>query len=59
MFIFKGSQKVWKDGKDEVYKIICNGRYGAYDGNWVDLHEIHCDEETHNCISECNLHLED
>lgn len=30
--IFKGSRKVWEDGKDEVYKMICNGRYGTYDG---------------------------
>ena len=37
MFIFKGSQKVWDDGKDEVYKMICDGRYGTYDGKWVDL----------------------
>lgn len=27
MTIFKGSYKVWEDGKDAVYKVICNGRY--------------------------------
>lgn len=59
MFIFKGSQQVWNDGKDEVYKIICNGRYGTYNGMWVDLHGKHWNEETHNCLSECNLHLND
>ena len=57
--IFKGSQKVWEDGKDEVYKMICNGRYGAFDGNWVDIYGKHYDEETHNCIAECNMHLKD
>ena len=38
MTIFKGSRQVWEDGKDEVYKAICNGRYGCYSGKWVDLH---------------------
>lgn len=57
MSIFKGSRKVWNDGKDDVYKIICNGRYGAYDGNWVDLDVEHWDDRTHNCIAEYNLHL--
>ena len=59
MCIFKGSRKVWEDGKDEVYKMICNGRYGAYNGEWVDLHGKHWDNETHNCVFECNLHLND
>lgn len=57
--IFKGSHKVWEDGKDEVYKVICNGRYGTYDGKWVNLNEEHWDDRTHNCVSECNLHLND
>lgn len=35
--IFKGSREVWNDGKDEMYKMICNGRYGTYDGKWVNL----------------------
>lgn len=55
--IFKGSRKVWKDGKDEIYKMICNGRYGTYDGKWIDLHGDHWDDETHNCISKVNMHL--
>lgn len=59
MCIFKGSHKDWNNGKDEVYKMICNGRYGAYNGEWVDLHGKHWDDETHNCVSECNLHLND
>lgn len=59
MCIFKGSRKVWEDGKDEVYKMICNGRYGTYDGKWVDLHVDHWNDETHNCVSEINMHLDD
>ncbi len=39
MFIFRGSQKVWDDGKDEVYKMIISGRYGTYDGKWTNLYE--------------------
>ena len=50
MMIFKGSQEVWDSGKDEVYKIICNGRYGTYDGEWVNIRGAHCDEVTHNCV---------
>lgn len=37
MLIFKGSHDLWNAGKDEVYKTICNGRYGCYDGQWTDL----------------------
>lgn len=37
MTVFKGSQLVWDEGLDEVYKTVCNGRYGTYDGRWVDL----------------------
>lgn len=37
MTIFKGSDEVWAKGLDEVYKTICMGRYGCYDGNWVNL----------------------
>lgn len=59
VYIFKGSRKVWEDGKDEMYKMICNGRYGTYDGKWVDLHGDHWDEEAHNCVSECDMHLND
>ena len=35
--IFKGSQEKWDEGLDEVYKYIVNGRYGCYDGKWVNL----------------------
>lgn len=37
MTIFKGSNKVWDSGLDEVYKMVVSGRYGAYDGRWVNL----------------------
>lgn len=57
--IFNGSRKVWKDGKDEMYKMICNGRYGTYDGKWIDLQGNHWNEKTHNCISKVNMHLND
>lgn len=58
--IFKGSHKVWEDGKDEMYKMICNGRYGTYDGKWVDLGgDHHSDYRVINCVSECNMHLDD
>ena len=37
MTIFKGSHEVWDKGMDEVYRTIVNGRYGCYDGNWVEI----------------------
>ena len=49
MSIYKDSEKVWNNGKDEVYKMICNGRYGGYDGSWIDLDGWHFDDRTHNC----------
>lgn len=51
MCVFKGHKDVWNAGLDEVYKTICNGRYGVYDGRWVNLHgEKHYDIEAHNCV---------
>ena len=35
--IFKGSQEKQDEGLDEIYKYIVNGRYGCYDGKWVNL----------------------
>lgn len=50
MTIFKGSHATWNEGLDEVYKTICNGRYGTYDGRWVDLDGNHCsDYKNTNC----------
>lgn len=37
MNIFKGSREVWKRGLGEVYKTIVEGRYGCYNGKWVNL----------------------
>lgn len=39
MCVFEGYKDVWDAGLDEVYKTICNGRYGVYDGRWVNLHD--------------------
>ena len=36
MLCFKGSNDKWNEGKDEVYKYIVQGRYGCYDGNWIN-----------------------
>lgn len=61
MSIYKGSKKVWEDGKDEIYKMICCSRYGTYDGKWVDLDGEHWTDEAHFCTTETkiNMHLED
>ncbi len=37
LFIFKGSREAWKTGKDEIYKMICSGNFGTYDGKWANL----------------------
>lgn len=34
--VFKGSRKKWDEGADAVYKMIANGRYGCYDGKWLE-----------------------
>ena len=31
------SIQIWEAGKDEVYKTICNGQFGCYDDNFVNL----------------------
>lgn len=59
MLIFKGSRKTWEDGKDAIYKTICNGRYGCYDGEWVDLNGKHRDERTHKCSGKYDLRIGD
>ena len=35
--IFKGAEEIWNKVKDELYKTICAGNFGTYDGCWVDL----------------------
>lgn len=37
MTVFDGCFEVWEKGLDAVYKMIVGGRYGGYDGSWVDL----------------------
>ena len=39
MLIFKGSRQLWKDNRDSIYKAICCGRYGCYDGKWVNTYQ--------------------
>ena len=59
ILIFKGSRKTWEDGKDAVYQTICNGRYGCYNGKWIDLHGDHYCDDTHNCSGKYKLNLSD
>lgn len=56
MLVYKGSRKTWEDEKDAVYQTICSGRYGCYNGKWVDLFGEHWYEETHNCNGKYKLH---
>lgn len=37
--IFIGACDVWNEGLDKVYEMIVNGRYGCYDGKWINLKE--------------------
>ena len=39
MTVFKGSHKKWNEGLDAVYRYICNGRYGCFDGKWINLYK--------------------
>lgn len=36
MTVFKGSYDVWEEGLDKIYRMIVSGRYGCYDGKWVN-----------------------
>lgn len=38
--VFKGSHEAWDEGIDRIYRNICNGRYGCYDGRWVYLTKV-------------------
>lgn len=35
--IFKGSHDIWNEGLDKVYRMIVGGRFGCYDGKWMNL----------------------
>ena len=39
MAVFVGSDEVWNDGLDKVYKMVVSGKYGCYDGKWTKLEE--------------------
>lgn len=39
MSVFIGSDEVWDEGLDKVYKMIVSGKYGCYDGNWVKIRD--------------------
>lgn len=39
MTSFIGSKDIYAEGLDKVYKFIVSGRFGCYDGNWVNLTE--------------------
>lgn len=34
---FRESENDWAVGLDNIYRNVVGGRYGAYDGNWIDL----------------------
>ena len=37
LLVFKGSKDDWNNGLDRIYRNLCGGRYGCYDGNWTKL----------------------
>ena len=37
---FKGIEEIYSKGLDEIYKYVVAGRFGCYDGNWINLKEI-------------------
>lgn len=34
---FMGYNDCWDEGKDNIYKMVVNGRFGAYNGCWVNV----------------------
>ena len=40
LYIFKGSHEIWNNGLDSVYRTICNGTVGCYDGKWIDFNRL-------------------
>ena len=43
LVVFKGSHEDWNEGLDRIYRNICNGRYGCYDGKWIGY--LKCESE--------------
>lgn len=56
MLIFKGSNQIWEAGKDEVYKNICNGRCGCYDGNFINL-KPDMEDKIREYVGEINVEI--
>lgn len=40
MTIFKGSHDKWNDGIESVYCYVTGGRYGSYDGYWMNKNSL-------------------
>lgn len=56
MLIFKGSNQIWEAGKDEVYKTICNGRFGCYDGKFTNL-KPDMEDKIREYVGEINVEI--
>ena len=56
MLIFKGSNQIWEAGKDEVYKNICNGRFGCYDGKFLNL-KPDMEDKIREYVGEINVEI--
>ena len=37
LYAFKGCNEEWCKGLDRIYRNICQGIYGCYDGKWTNL----------------------
>lgn len=37
LLVFKGSKEDWNSGLDTIYRNLCGGKYGCYDGKWTKL----------------------
>ena len=40
MECFKGSHNKWDEGLNEVYKYVTQGRYGGYEGYWMEKESL-------------------
>lgn len=40
MLIFKGCHDIWDGGLDKVYNYVTQGRYGGYEGYWMDKESL-------------------
>ena len=44
ILMFIGSRKLWEENRDNTYKAIVAGRYGCYDGKWVNTYQKETEE---------------